>query len=141
MKKLFIIIFFITLLLPTFAFGSSDVTFGWDPNTEADIDGYRLYQSDTSDVYTYGIDSPNLVADVKHANVCGSSECQTTIQVEDGKWFWVATAYDTNGLESGPSNEVTDTLDSEPPAPPSNLLVKVIKLIASIFKAIFSLFA
>lgn len=110
-KKL---IFIIILLLPISTAFGADVTFEWDPNTETDLAGYRLYQSDTSGVYTYG--DGNQVETIP-----AGTETVTLYGVPDGTWYWVLTAYDTSGNESGPSNEVTDTLDSTAPAPPTGL--------------------
>ena len=54
----------ILLLVPPLAFAGADVTFEWDGNTEADLAGYRIYQSAQSDTYIYGTDSPNKVVDI-----------------------------------------------------------------------------
>ena len=112
MKK-FLLLFtipFLLIALPVFAM---DVSFQWDANSESDLAGYRLYQSGTSGSYTYG--SGNEVAEIS----AGTETC--TIDVADGTWYWVLTAYDTNGNESGPSNEVNASIDQTPPAPPINL--------------------
>ena len=112
MKK--IALLFVTLLCliatPVLAM---DVNFAWDANSESDLAGYRLYQSGTSGSYTYG--SGNEVAEIS----AGTETC--TIDVADGTWYWVLTAYDTNGNESGPSNEVSASVDQTAPAPPVNL--------------------
>lgn len=102
--------------------GTTDVTFQWDANTESDVAGYRLYQSTTSDTYEYGSSSDNLVADVVHNPVDGVMET-TVNSIIDGTYFWVVTAYDTNDNESGPSNEVTETLDATAPDSPANLII------------------
>lgn len=138
MKLKTAIITLVVALFATTAWAATDVTLVWDPNTEADIDGYRLYQSVTSGTYNKDADK---VADVKHADVCGETQCQTTITVEDGTWYWVATAYDTYGNESDYSNEVTETLDSTPPAPPSNLWIKLKEIIVATWNWLVELFA
>lgn len=121
-----------TFLLAIFAFlclaslsiaGTTNVTFQWDANTEPDISGYRLYQATTSGVYEYGSSSSNLIADVVHNPVEGLME--TTVNgIADGTYFWVVTAYDTEGNESGPSNEVTETFDATAPGCPASLIIK-----------------
>ena len=106
------------MLLPALVFGASEITFQWDSNTEFDLAGYRMYQSAASGVYTYGSGSEALEIPV------GTDT--GTITVSDGTWFWVVTAYDTSGNESGPSNEVTAVLDSVGPNAPTNYIIKVI---------------
>ena len=99
------------------AWGATDVSFRWDANTELDLAGYRLYRAETSGAYTKG-------AYIKQIPCAGSdTSCATAtdVGVPDGTYFWVVTAYDTGGLESDWSNEVTSTLDSAPPAPPGHL--------------------
>lgn len=136
MKKILFLVVAI-ILFPSIIWAATDVTFAWDPNIESDIDGYRLYQSDESDNYN----ADGIVADVKHVDVCSEEECQTTISVEDGQWFWVATAYDTHGNESDYSNEVSESLDSTPPEPPSGFLIKLKQVVAMIVNWFMGLFA
>jgi len=93
-------------------------TLSWDSNTEADLAGYRVYQSQVSGVYT----SPP-VADIP-APVIGTPSFQISSLSEDQTYFWVVTAYDNSGNESGFSNEVTKTI-SIPPDAPSGLIVTI----------------
>jgi len=150
MKKLFIsIILMIFLAIPMAVLASSDVTFRWDPNAEADLAGYKLYQSDVSvsmlDANNDGhitLEELKAGSHLQVADIPAGTET-VTIQVEDGTWYWVLTAYDTGnsfvpeGNESGPSNEVTATLDTEAPAPPKNLLITLIKKIIAFLKSLF----
>lgn len=132
MRKLFLVIVFILVFIDSIAWAASNKTFEWDRNTEPDIKGYRLYQSDTpfaKDVTPAR--SFQVGEDVLHPiNVI-------TILVEDGKWYWVATAFDNGGNESGPSNEIIKIVDSVPPAPPQNLIDKVLEKIAGCLKSFF----
>lgn len=112
MKKLFTLFACTALMLAAAPAMAMDIGFAWDANTESDLAGYRLYQSDTSGSYTY----LNPVADIP-----AGTETYTQAGVSDGTWFWVLTAYDTEGNESGPSNEVTMTVDETAPAAPTNL--------------------
>lgn len=116
MKKLLLIL--VLVLFPVFCFATSNVTFEWDANSEADLAGYRLYQSAASGNYIYG--QGNEVLDIAAGTVTG------TINVTDGTYFWVLTAYDTDGNESDPSNEVTRKLDATRPSAPSGLSITVI---------------
>lgn len=112
MKKLLLVLMLV--LFPVFCFAATNVTFEWDANTESDLAGYRLYQSATSGTYTFG-----------PGNEVGSTLSGTetvTIQVEDGLWYWVLTAYNTAGIESDPSNEVSN----EPPGPPTGFRITII---------------
>jgi len=118
MKK--IVLFLTVLLVPLFIIATPvfaiDKVFTWDANSESDLAGYRLYQSDTSGSYTYG--SGNEVAEI----LAGTETC--TIDVADGILYWVLTAYDSNGNESEPSNEVITTIDQTAPVAPTNLQVQ-----------------
>lgn len=94
---------------------ASNVTFAWDSVTATDLQGYRLYQSNTSGTYNK---TTGKVCEVG----AGVTTC-TVSNLADGTYFWVATAYDRSGNESGYSNEVTRTLDSTAPTAPSNLKI------------------
>jgi hypothetical protein len=69
----------------------------WDPNTESDIDGYRVYRGAESGVYTTQVDVGNV----------------TSYVPEGVDWtrrqFFTVRAYNTSGLESPPSNEAAWT--------------------------------
>ena len=62
------------------------------------------------------------------------TETVSLLDVPDGTYFWVLTAYDISGNESGYSNEVTTSLDSTSPAPPQNFLLKLIQKIIAWLK-------
>ena len=117
MKK---IVTLATMLLLFAAYASAaTVNFAWDPNTEIDLAGYRLYQS-----FTYGEYSAMV------AEISAGVETVELSGVVDGTYFWVLTAFDSSGNESGPSNEVALTIDSTPPAPPSGFLGWIKQIIA-----------
>ena len=101
-------------LLVAAAHAGSNVTLSWDPVTAPDLAGYRLYQSDTAGRYQYG-------AEHCAAEIAAGTETVTLQDVPDGAWYWVATAFDDKGNESGPSNEVTAVLDATPPPAPGAL--------------------
>ena len=98
---------------------AATVTVMWDANTETDLAGYRLYQSDTSGVYTFG---------ENHAieTIPAGTETVTIDDIPDGTYFCVLTAYDFGGNESGPSNEVEVTVDSVPPNAPVLLRITLV---------------
>lgn len=92
----------IVVLIPTLL-PAGDVNFVWDPNVEPDIAGYRIYRSTISGDYT----EENRVLLIP----CGPRDetCAkgTDPDVPPGEWFWVVTAFDTEGFESDYSNEQT----------------------------------
>lgn len=115
--------------MASMAWADTNVTFQWDKNTESDLAGYKIYSSATSGSgYTEIKDV--LVAD------CPASPCQATVTgIVDGTWYFVVTAYDNYGNESGYSNEITDTFDTTPPEPPQNLSIwqKILAWLCRVF--------
>ncbi|MGA1824424.1 MAG: Ig-like domain-containing protein [bacterium] len=80
-----------------------DVTLAWDKNSERDLAGYRLYyKNDFSDA-SYDLSSdidPNSLTDKNYPKHMLSD-------LENNQdYYFVATAYDVSGYESGYSNEV-----------------------------------
>ena len=107
---------FILLFIPLFfSFVTSgyaiDVTLAWDANTESDLDGYWLYYKTSALISTYnGIgategDSPIYISLQEISN---PEQPEYTIHGldENETYYFVLTAYDINGNESGYSNEV-----------------------------------
>jgi len=99
---------FLTLVLvlalsPTLAH-STEVTLAWGPNIEPDLAGYKLYYKSGSSGPPYNGtgatdgNSPVDVGNVTEFIVHGLTDGVT--------YFFVVTAYDTEDLESGYSNEV-----------------------------------
>jgi len=132
MKKLLFALFLVSVLAfsVSTAFAASNVTLEWDLNTELDMAGYRVYQSSNPGI----VPAPALKVgtDIPHP-----TNTYVVTDVPDGTWYWVITAYDTEGNESGPSNEVTTTLDTEAPAPPQNFFIRLILKIVMWLKGIF----
>lgn len=93
---------------------STSAILSWDANTD-DHTGYKVYTSTESGVYGAGIDVLNVV----------------TFLVENlsvGTHFFVVTAYDAAGNESGFSEEVSKTVavipgDHTAPNVPTNLQI------------------
>lgn len=134
MKKLFFALVFALMFGVSAALATPtvNITFAWDANTEADLAGYRLYQSNVS-VLTLDADNDGIItlaellagSGVVVGNVSVGTEI-VTVQVHDGTWYWVLTAYDTQGNESGPSNEVTKTVNTSVPSAPSGLNITIV---------------
>ena len=87
--------------------GQSTVTLAWDPSTSPGIAGYRLYQGNASQTYT------NVIA-------AGNSTTATVSNLVGGAtYYFAATTYDTNGLESAFSNEVSYNVPLPTNIPPT----------------------
>jgi Divergent InlB B-repeat domain/Fibronectin type III domain len=94
---LFIALTFIILSSFHDAF-SSQVTLAWDPNTEPDLAGYKLYYGTASGDYAHAID-------------VGNTTMYTVTNLTAGDTYYFAvTAHDASGYESEHSNEVSTTI-------------------------------
>jgi len=80
---------------------ASDVTLAWDANTETNLAGYKLYYGTASGVYGAPI-------------VIGTQTTYTVTGLAPGTYYFAVTAYNTEGLESGFSNEVSTTIGASP---------------------------
>jgi hypothetical protein len=72
------------------------LTVAWDPNSEPDLAGYKLYWGPRSGYHTNKIDV---------GNVTNYTIANTNFIFMKTNYF-VVTAYNTSGLESIPSNEI-----------------------------------
>ena len=85
------------------------VTLGWNPNTETDLAGYRLY---------YG-NNPRAQATYAQTVPINNKNATTwQLTLPDGVYYFALTAVDLAGNESGFSNEVMAEISEAPPAPP-----------------------
>lgn len=91
------------LLISTATILATDVTLGWSPNTEPDIAGYRVFSGPASRSYSV-------------TNDAGKTLSYTITNLPPGLWFFAATAYNSNRLESLFSNEA---VFSNPPSAPA----------------------
>lgn len=95
---------------------AADITLSWNANTEADLAGYKVYQSTVAG--QYGAPVATLGRVTQHTLTLP----QLTV---DQVYFWILTAYDLAGNESGKSNEVSRIIAGVPPPPvlpaPTNL--------------------
>ena len=95
------ILFPIIFALSTIAH-AYDVTLAWDPNDELDLAGYILYvNEDGAGSPYYQLDKVSLVEIEPDNPMYTATELNENIQ-----YCFVLTAYDTDGYESGFSNEV-----------------------------------
>lgn len=74
---------------------TTSVTIAWDPNTEPDLAGYKVYWSTTSGSYDHSADA-------------GAATEYTVPDLEIGQTYYFAvTAYDSEGMESPYSDELS----------------------------------
>lgn len=141
MKKLSLIICLTILSVATVFAGTERITLGWDPNTESDLAGYRLYTSSTPGQYTLVGKNPSLTPTNPPASYVKSiakpAVTMTTDMIgTDGQViYFVLTAFDTAGNESGKSNEVAYTFTDSPPAAPKGFFARLLQIILSWFRS------
>ena len=91
----------ITLLAFSVSALAAEVTLAWDPNTEPDLAGYRIYYGSAPGVYGTTI-------------TIGMQTTYAVTNLSPGTWYFAITAFNTSGLESGYSNEVSTTITAPP---------------------------
>ena len=95
----FILFLFLIILICNQA-SAVDYTLTWDANSEPDIAGYKVYYKADSSGQPSG--DYDAVIDV------GNITLKTVENLTDGTvYYFAVTAYDTSGLESDFSNEIT----------------------------------
>lgn len=95
------------------------VTLAWDANTEPDLAGYKVYWGRSSGRY----DNTPVPTVAPSAN-----PTFTTPALPNGTWYFAVTAYNTAGMESGYSNEVSKSIATAP-APPKSLRIWIVEAI------------
>lgn len=79
------------------ATATGSVSFQWDPSTDSDLAGYRVYRSTTSGSYGAPI-----------ATLSASATSYQSAGLQKGlEYFFVVSAIDVNGNESPFSNQVS----------------------------------
>ena len=103
-----------------------DVTLAWSPNTEADVEGYRLYYKTGVNGPPYngiGVTEGDAPIIIWTDELYNPDQPELTIHglEENVTYYFVLTAYDIDGYESGYSEEVSfnsadyDTIAGENP--------------------------
>lgn len=82
---------FLVTSCPVYAF---DLTLAWDPNTEPDLAGYKIYIGYSSRQYSWALDVGN-----RTTGTLKNLEPETV-------YYITLTAYNSQGIESNFSNEV-----------------------------------
>jgi hypothetical protein len=90
------------------------VTLAWDPSSNKDLAGYRVFCREKDQDYDYG--TPAWEAEIGEQDKLPNPDeptCTIYDLDEDTTYYFVARAFDTSGDESGDSNEVCITIFSE----------------------------
>jgi hypothetical protein len=85
----------IILVCSAFEVEAAVVTLAWDRSSSPNIAGYRLHSGTTSGVYSQTTEVGNVTSTLVSNLVTGKT------------YFFVVTAYNTMGVESAPSKEVS----------------------------------
>ena len=82
------------------------VNLAWEPSTDPNIAGYRVFYGNHSNEYLWHDDVV--------LSTCQGGVCQSSLDLPNGIWCFAVTARTQSGLESAFSNEVCTVLTSEP---------------------------
>ncbi len=88
---------------------AASITFLCDPNIESDLAGYVLHYGNESGVYGNSVPFP--IAAIVNPNTPEFP----ILDLTPGTYYFALTAYDTEGLKSGYSNEVMSNLHPNDP--------------------------
>lgn len=94
-KKTTLFVIFFLLMCPPLLM-AMDISLEWDPNTEPNLAGYRLFVREAGESYYYS--HPEWEGADTRCTIRGLDEYES--------YFFVVRAFDTEGNESGNSNEV-----------------------------------
>src|SRR3954464_15069692 len=85
-------------LLQSPVLAGQSINLMWQPSPDANVVGYAVYEGTNSGAYTSRIDARNTTS-VTVSNLASGVN-----------YYFVATAYDSSGLESLPSNEIVQSV-------------------------------
>jgi hypothetical protein len=92
---------------------SAEVTLAWDPNTAQDLAGYKIYYKTEFSGPPYN--GTGVTEGDSPIDVGNQTEFTLHNLTDDVTYFLVATAYDTEGLESDYSGELVYETGNHPP--------------------------
>ena len=104
------------------AFGR-DITLAWDANTEPNLAGYKVYYGTAQGGPYKGSGSPDGASPVivPLSSLQNPANPEYTVHgLPESTYYFVATAYNGEGLESRYSNEATAPVSTTPPPSPQN---------------------
>ncbi len=90
-----LLLILISVLFPALAL-AMDVSLAWDPNTGENLAGYHVYAREEGEDYNYN--HPEWEGNDTQCTVKGFDEYES--------YYFVVRAFDSDGNESGDSNEV-----------------------------------
>lgn len=112
-------------LLASLVIGNAaSVTLAWDPNPEPDIAGYIIYFRTNGAAYV----------PARSVTVTNGTTGTVSNLLYGVRYWFVATAFNTSGLESDYSNEVNAQIPAKP-QPPANLRTNKIVLTAVLMQS------
>jgi hypothetical protein len=94
---------------------AATVRLAWDPNSETDLAGYKLY---------YGTQSRAQVAYPESVVIDDKTATAYDIDLSSGTYFFGLSAFDIAGNESGLSNEVSTEVPGAPGKPGKPYLIQ-----------------
>jgi len=123
MKQIFLTLVLMCVFVSGALAAEQQITFAWNQEISADFAGWKLYQADTSG-------GPySLAAEIPYSGEQSEYQSQQMLSAQDGaetKLYFVLTAFDSNGNESGYSNETDHTFDFLSPGTPFSLRILVV---------------
>ena len=93
MKKLFVVLLIILFAAPAFAV---DVCLEWNPNSEPDLAGYKIFYRESGQAYDYS--NPAWQGQ--------ETTCRVSGLIQGDSYYFTGRAYDTEGYESVDCPEV-----------------------------------
>ncbi len=93
------LIAFIVLLFATIGYASTNVTLAWDASTDTNVAGYKVYYGTVSGIYTSTVTVPGRT----------NTSVVRTNMVPWRYYYFAASDYASNGIESLPSPEIVWT--------------------------------
>ena len=93
--NLILLLLWMTIFAPALGW-TAEVTLAWDPSSEGSIIGYRLYTREEGELYDYA--HPEWQGEQAQCTVSGFDEYES--------YYFVVRAFDSDGNESGDSNEI-----------------------------------
>jgi len=140
MKRLFVAIIMVLFIIGGFtgvAYADCSVTLEWSGNTETDLAGYRSFVHSKGQEYDYtnpaweGTETTCDITGLDYTNPAWEgteTTCDITGLDYTKDYYFVVRAFDTEGFESGNSNEVSTVTNPNPvigigPGAPQGLAV------------------
>ena len=102
---LLILLCAVSLVLCAAVAETATVTLAWDPSSDP-VAGYKVHYGETSQNYQY------------HVDVKNNTSCSISGLEEGETYYFAATAYNTNNVESEFSEELAHTVAYQSPPPP-----------------------